>query len=146
MALNARIDRAGYRTFVVSSDGESNEGSVWEAALHASKHKLSSLTVIVDYNKQQSYGATAEVCDLEPFAAKWRAFGFAALEVDGHDVAELRSAFAKCPLDAERPSAIICHTVKGKGVDFTEGNPSWHHKSGVSAEEIGALRAALGRD
>jgi transketolase len=146
MALNARIERAPYRTFVVSSDGESNEGSVWEAALHAGKHRLSSLTVIIDYNKQQSYGATSEVLDLEPFADKWRAFGFAALEVDGHDVGELRSAFAKCPLDAERPSAIICHTVKGKGVDFAEGNPSWHHKSSVTADEIDALRAALGRD
>ena len=89
-ALHARMSHAPWRVFVVVSDGESNEGSVWEAALCAAKHRLSQLTVLVDYNKQQSYGSTFEVLDLEPFAQKWRAFGSAVTEVDGHEVAALR--------------------------------------------------------
>lgn len=142
-ALAARIDRRDSRVFVVSSDGESNEGSVWEAAMCAGKHKLSALTVIVDYNKQQSYGATKDVLDLEPFADKWRAFGFAAVEVDGHNVDELRTTFEKLPLDPSKPSAIICHTIKGRGISFAEGNPEWHHKAKVTDAEVASLFAAL---
>jgi len=145
-ALAARLDGRDSRVFVVSSDGESNEGSAWEAALCAGKHKLASLTVNIDYNKQQSYGATSEVLDLEPFADKWRAFGFAAVEVDGHNVDELRTTFEKLPLDASKPSAIICHTIKGRGVSFAEGNPAWHHKSRVTEAEVAALFAALEGD
>src|SRR6267142_4578903 len=96
-ALNARCERAGYRTFVLVSDGESNEGSLWEAALCAGKHKLTNLIVLVDYNKQQSYSTTYEVLDLEPFADKWRAFGFAVEEVDGHDVNQLRASLKRLP-------------------------------------------------
>ncbi|MBI3457046.1 MAG: transketolase [Candidatus Rokubacteria bacterium] len=142
-ALSARHERSPRRVFVIVSDGECNEGSVWEAALAAGKHQLSNLTVLVDYNRQQSYGPTAEVLDLEPFADKWRAFGFATTEVDGHDVAVLRSTLSRVPLDGSRPSAIICHTVKGKGVAFAESNPAWHHKNRVTDEEIVTLRAAL---
>jgi transketolase len=142
-ALNARYEQAGYRTFVVLGDGESNEGSIWEAALCAGKHRLSNLTVIVDYNKHQSYASTAEVQDLEPLADKWRSFGFAAREVDGHDIEELRSVLTALPLDREKPSAIICHTVKGKGISFAENNMDWHHKSRMKDEEIQALFAAL---
>jgi transketolase len=140
-ALSARHEGAGHRVFVIVGDGECNEGSVWEAALCASKHKLSNLTVVVDYNKYQSYGPTHDVQDLEPFADKWRAFGFAVREVDGHDVAALRTAFAAVPLDKEKPTAIICHTLKGKGMRSTEGNMKWHHKSGIKDEEIGQLFA-----
>lgn len=142
-ALNARMDKSGARVFVVSSDGESNEGSVWEAAMCAAKHRLSHLTVLVDYNKQQSYSTTAEVLDLEPFADKYRSFGFAVAEVDGHDVAALRGVLTKLPLDASKPTAVICHTIKGKGVPFVERNLSWHHKSKVAEEEIQALMKAL---
>ncbi len=142
-ALNARYEQAAHRVFVILSDGESNEGSVWEAALCAAKHRLSQLTVIVDYNKQQSYGSTFEVLDLEPFAEKWRSFGFAVTEVDGHDLTALRSTLTHLPLDPDKPSAVICHTVKGKGVAFAEGNPEWHHKSKISDEEIYALLSAL---
>ncbi len=143
MALNARIDKANYRVFVIVSDGESQEGSTWEAALCAAKHKLAHLTVLVDYNKQQSYGTIAEVLDLEPFADKWRSFGFAVTEVNGHSVDELRAALARVPLDPQKPTAIICHTVKGKGISFCEGNLSWHHKTKVTDEEIKALFAEL---
>lgn len=142
-ALNARYEKSDHRVFVVISDGESNEGSVWEAALCAGKHRLSNLTVLVDYNKQQSYGTTFEVQDLEPFADKWKAFGFQVAEVDGHDVSALRSVLAGLPLGPDRPSAIICHTRKGKGIGFVEGNLEWHHKNRVSDEEIRSLFAAL---
>jgi len=142
-ALNARYGRAEYRTFVVVSDGESNEGSVWEAALCASKHRLSNLTVLVDYNKQQSYGTTYEVLDLEPFADKWRTFGFAVDEVDGHNVEELRTALDRTPFHPDKPSVIICHTIKGKGISFVENNLEWHHKSKVTDEEVRALLAEL---
>ena len=142
-AINARYERAHYRTFVVASDGESNEGSLWEAALCASKHKLSNLTVLVDYNKQQSYGTTYEVLDLEPYADKWRAFGFAVEEVDGHDVGQIRAALKRVPFDTDKPSAIICHTIKGKGISFVENNLNWHHKNKVADDEVKLLLAEL---
>jgi transketolase len=144
MALNARFEAASHRIFVVISDGESNEGSVWEAALCAAKHKLRNLVVLLDYNKQQSYGTTYEVLDLDPLADKWRAFGFAVAEVDGHSVPELRAALARVPFEPDRPSIIICHTIKGKGVSFVENNLNWHHKSKISDEEMEGLMKALG--
>jgi transketolase len=143
MALNARIEKSPHRVFVIVSDGESQEGSTWEAAMYSGKHKLDSLTVPVDYNKQQSYGTTAEVLDLEPFADKWRSFGFGVSEVNGHSVDELRAALVRIPLEPSKPTVIICHTVKGKGISFCEGNLSWHHKTKVSDEEVKALFAEL---
>ena len=142
-ALNARYEKAGHRVFVVIGDGESNEGSIWEAAMCAGKHRLSNLTVIIDYNKYQSYGSTLEVQDLEPIADKWACFGFATAEVDGHDVDQLRAVFSKLPLDSGKPTAIICHTIKGKGAPFAENNMEWHHKNRVTDEELEALLAAL---
>lgn len=143
LALRARANPA--RLFVVMGDGEINEGSVWEAAMMAGKHRLESLTALVDYNKIQSYGPTAEVMDLEPLADKWRSFGFAVREVDGHDVADLKAALGATPFAAGRPSMLICHTVKGRGIDFAEHRPDWHHKSRLSAAQIDELRAALER-
>ncbi len=142
-ALNARYEKADYHTFIIVGDGECNEGSIWEAAMCASKHRLSNLMVIVDYNKQQSYGTTFEIQDLEPFADKWRSFGFAVTEVDGHSVGELRSIFSRIPLEPNKPSVIICHTVKGRGIQLVENNLIWHHKSRITDEEIESLRAAL---
>jgi transketolase len=142
-ALNGRYEKADHRVFVIIGDGESNEGSIWEAALCAGKHRLSNLTVIVDYNKQQSCGATFEIQDMEPFADKWKSFGFAVREVDGHNVDELRSVLSGLPFDPNMPSAIICHTVKGRGVDFVEGNLEWHHKNRVTDEEVQALLVGL---
>ncbi len=142
-ALNARYERTSHRTFVICSDGESNEGSLWEATLCAAKHKLSNLTVLVDYNKQQSYGTTCEVLDLEPFADKWRAFGFAVEEADGHSVSDLRAVLSRMPFDPQKPGVIICHTIKGKGVSFVENNPNWHHKNKVTEEEVKSLLAEL---
>jgi transketolase len=145
-ALNARHEGSDHRVFVVSSDGECNEGSVWEAAMCAAKHRLSNLTVLVDYNKQQSYSTTYEVLDLDPFADKWRAFGFAVEEADGHSVPELQALLRRVPFCSDRPSAIICHTIKGKGISFVENNLQWHHKSKISEEEIRSMMQSLEGD
>jgi transketolase len=144
MALAARMQRRDSRVFVIMGDGEINEGSVWEAALCAGKHKLSNLIAIIDYNKIQSAGSTAEIQDLEPLADKWRAFGFATAEVDGHDCESLRKLFVSLPLDATKPSAVIAHTVKGKGFPFAEHDPNWHHKSKIPSDLAKDLYAAVG--
>jgi len=143
MALAARAQKRDSRVFVVMGDGEINEGSVWEAAMCAGKHGLSNLVAMVDYNKIQSAGPTREIQDLEPLLDKWRAFNFAAIDVDGHDVEALRAALRRVPLSADRPTAIICHTVKGKGISFAENDPNWHHKNKVPAEMVAELYAAL---
>ena len=143
MALAAKIRKQAHRVVVVTGDGEINEGSVWEAAMSAAKHQLSNLTVFVDYNKLQSYGATREVLDLEPLGDKWRSFGFAVAEVDGHDVSALENLVKRLPLSTGQPTAVICHTIKGKGFDFAEGKAEWHHKSGISSEEIAAMYNCL---
>ncbi len=143
IALNGRIEKKNYRTFVLLGDGECNEGSVWEAAMCASKHKLDRLIALIDYNTMQCYGTTYEVQDLEPFAGKWRSFGFSVKEVDGHDMEALRSVLKKTPFEKDRPQAIICHTVKGKGLRSLEGHAPSHHKSRISDEEIGTLLKEL---
>ena len=136
LAMAAKIKNKNHKVVVLTGDGEINEGSIWEAAMSASKHKLSKLSVWIDYNKLQSYGSTSEVMELEPLADKWRSFGFEVLEVDGHDVDQIESTTKKIPITAEKPTAVICHTVKGKGLPFAEGNPIWHHKSYLSDKEI----------
>jgi transketolase len=143
MALGAKIRKQTHRIVVVTGDGEINEGSVWEAAMSASKHQLSALTVLVDYNKLQSYGTTREVLDLEPLADKWRSFGFEVQEVDGHDVPALETLVKRLPLNPHKPTAIICHTVKGKGFPFAEGKAEWHHKSGLTSNDIAAMYDCL---
>ena len=143
MALAAKMRKQAYRVIVVLGDGELNEGSVWEAAMSAAKHKLENLAVFVDYNKLQSYGPTREVLDLEPLASKWRSFGFETEEVDGHDVTALTALVHRLPFQADKPSAVICHTVKGKGFPFAEGKAEWHHKSGLKPEDIAAMFECL---
>jgi len=143
MALNAKFEKAAHRVFVVLGDGECNEGSVWEAAMSAAKHKLDNLIVMVDYNKQQSYASTYEVLDLEPFSDKWRSFGFNCREVDGHDVTALEQMLALLPFEPGKPNAIICHTVKGKGIGFAENDLKWHHKSSIKDSDVQELLKAL---
>lgn len=128
-ALAARRGGAGWRTFVMLSDGELDEGSNWEAILFAPQHQLDNLVVIVDYNKIQSLGSVSEVLELEPLAAKFRAFRWAVREVDGHDHHAIRDALTATPWEPGRPSVLIAHTIKGKGVDFMEGNLQWHYSS-----------------
>lgn len=143
MALAARMRRADYRVFVIMGDGELQEGSIWEAALTASKYHLSNLVAIVDYNKLQSYGPVSDVLPLEPLADKWRAFGFGVREVDGHDVGALGDAFKALPFENGKPNILIAHTVKGKGIPFAENDPDWHHKATVDTAMGAQLRAAL---
>lgn len=125
-ALAARLAGNRSRSFVLMSDGECDEGSIWEAALFAGHHRLANLVAIIDYNKIQSFGRVADVLDLEPFADKWRSFGWAVREVDGHDHMALRHALEEA---SDQPLALICHTVKGKGVSFMEDRLEWHYKS-----------------
>jgi transketolase len=139
MALAARAQKRDSRVFVVMGDGETNEGSVWEAALCIGKHRLSNLTAIIDYNKIQSAGYTRDIQTLEPIMDKWRAFNFETVEVDGHDVAALQKVFKNLPLQADKPTAVICHTVKGKGFSFAENEPKWHHQSGIKPEVLAQM-------
>lgn len=143
MALGCRLKCRKSRVVVVLGDGEIDEGAVWEAAMTAAKHKLANLTAIIDYNKLQSYGPTAEVLDLEPLVDKWRAFGFETVDCDGHDVAALRKILAK-PFSGDKPGAVICHTVKGKGIPMAEHDAAWHHKSRLTPDEVAAIAEALG--
>ncbi|SLM30983.1 putative transketolase N-terminal section [Desulfamplus magnetovallimortis] len=135
MALRARMDQKGYRVFVVAGDGECNEGSIWEAALCASKHRLDNLTLIIDYNHMQSYGLTEQIFPLEPLSEKLKAFNFSVKEIDGHDVNALKEKLSSLPFSLhKKPSALICHTVKGKGISGVEHNLKWHHSNKVDSE------------
>lgn len=126
-ALAAQKTGAGWRTFVLLSDGEMDEGSNWEALMFAGHHRLCGLTAVIDYNKLQSLDTVANTLALEPLADKLTAFGWCVREADGHDHPQLRQALA-CP-DADRPLAVIAHTVKGKGVSFMENRVEWHYKN-----------------
>lgn len=128
MAISAKINNKKFQTFVIVGDGEINEGSFWEASMIAKKHQLNNFHVIIDYNKIQSYGRTREVMDLEPLKDKLIAFGYKVDEVNGHDVKQLKKYF-KGLKKIKKPSALICHTIKGKGFYFAEQNPYWHHKN-----------------
>lgn len=139
MALALQADGELSRVVVLMGDGELDEGSVWEAALVASARSLESLIVIVDYNKLQAFGRIEEVTPLEPLADKWRAFGWDVVEIDGHDIAQIDAALSACPLRPGRPSVLLAHTVKGKGVSFMEDDLQWHYRS---VDESG-LRSAL---
>ncbi len=142
MAYAARLSNSAHHVFVVMGDGEMDEGSVWESALAAGHHRMDNLTVVVDYNKLQSFGPVVDVWDLEPMTAKWSAFGFDCIEVDGHDTSQLETSL-RLPNRTGRPRAVIAHTIKGRGVPFAEGNPFWHHKANLKIEDVAELRAAL---
>jgi transketolase len=145
MALAGRIQGKDYRTVVILSDGECNEGSVWEAALFAAAQKLGSLIVLVDYNKWQATGRSNQVMALDPFRAKWEAFGWESYEVDGHDFAEIGAALACAELPGrDKPLAIVAHTVKGRGVSFMEDDNNWHYRI-PNADEVGRARVELGQ-
>lgn len=145
IALNGVLDNKSYRTFVLLGDGECNEGSIWEAAMIATKHKLGRLVVLVDYNKMQCTSSTYEILDLEPFAEKWKSFGFEVAEVDGHDLTSIRQTLLNIEYTAKKPHAVICHTTKGKGIPILENNVEWHHKSGITDDEIKMLLSGLER-
>ncbi len=149
MALAGKMDGRGYRVFCLLGDGELAEGSNWEALMAAAHYKLDNLTAIVDRNRLQITGPTEEVCTLEPLADKFRAFGLAVREADGHDVGKLMKVLKAAPFRKGKPSVVIAHTVKGKGVSFMEDDPKWHHGTpsdeeySQALEELAAARKRL---
>lgn len=128
MALVAKYDEASYRIFTILSEGDCQEGTNWEAAMMASQLKLDNLIVIVDYNKIQAMGDSKKIMNLEPFAQKWQSFGWRVKEIDGHNYIQLHRAFSKLPFCNNKPSIIIAHTIKGKGISFMENKLAWHYQ------------------
>jgi len=145
MALAGKRDHLSYRVFVMLSDGECDEGSTWEAALFAPHHGLDNLVAIVDYNKIQSFGRTAEVLNLDPFAAKWESFGWSVSEIDGHDHFAIEQALSHIPRPNGKPTCLIAHTVKGKGVSFMEDKVLWHYRCPDAEERLLALAELEGK-
>ena len=126
-AIAAKMDHKSFRVFTLLGDGELPEGSNWEAALTAAQYKLDNLCAIIDHNKLQITGATRDVCNTDPIDRKFEAFGWAVREVDGNNIEALHEAFSALPFAKGKPSLILAHTVKGKGVSFMEGSVKWHH-------------------
>lgn len=144
MALAARIKHESYRVVALLSDGECNEGSIWESAMLAASQKVSNLAVVVDFNKWQATGRSQQVMALDPLRAKWEAFGWATEEIDGHDHGAITEALR--PVESrDKPTCVIAHTVKGRGVSFMEDDNNWHYRT-PSAEELDVALAELGID
>jgi len=143
MALAGRREGQSHRVIALLSDGELDEGSNWEPILFAAHHQLDNLVAVVDYNKIQSFGSVEAVLALEPLAAKWSAFGWAAREIDGHDHLQIQAAFQQIPWVRGRPSAVIAHTVKGKGIGFMEHDLAWHYRS-PNDQQLAHALAELG--
>ncbi len=137
MACSNKKNKSNKKVVAILGDGECNEGTVWEAALSASKNKLDNLIVIIDYNKLQSYGSVSEVCPLEPFPDKWRSFGFDVAEVDMVNSSETLLDILN--QNQNKPLCIICHTIKGQGLTMIENDLSWHHKNKLTVDEIKLL-------
>lgn len=126
IAYSGLIDNLDFNTYILMSDGECNEGSVWEAILFAGHHKLKNLVAIIDYNKIQSLGHTKDILDLEPFKNKWIAFNWDVIEIDGHDIDQI---YQSLTITKHMPTVIIAHTIKGKGVSFMENTVLWHYRT-----------------
>ena len=140
IALAGRLNSQNYRVYVLLGDGECDEGQVWEAAMAAAHFKLDNLVAIVDNNGQQIDGWNRDVMNLDPFNEKWQAFGWHVIEVDGHNLTQLIQAFDQAKLVKGKPTVIIAHTIKGKGVSFMENNPDFHGKAPNAAEVDRALK------
>jgi len=149
-AIAAKMDEKKFRVFTLLGDGELPEGSNWEAALTAAHYKLDNLCAILDYNKLQISGTTAEVCNTEPIDAKFERFGWSVQHVDGHDINALIKIFDGLPFEKDKPSLVIAHTTKGKGVSFMENQVKWHHgvpdtnQFETAINEFDAALAAIG--
>lgn len=139
MAYAGQLDGGSHSVYALLSDGECDEGSNWEAILFAAHHQLDNLIAIVDYNKLQSLAPVSETLALEPFAEKWTSFGWSVREVDGHDHSQLQTAFAEAPVTPGRPTVVIAHTIKGRGVSFMENSVLWHYRSPQGTEFTEAL-------
>src|SRR5271169_5452419 len=143
MALAGRIRGETFRVYALLSDGENNEGSVWEAAMFAAAQKLENVCVIVDYNKWQATARSNETLMLAPLKDKWAAFGWDAQEIDGHDVAALGRLMKHVPNGSGKPVALVAHTIKGRGVSFMEDDNNWHYRA-PTADEVVKARKELG--
>jgi len=139
MALAEKINNLNFRTYAIVSDGECNEGSIWEAAMLASAQKVKKLTVLIDYNKWQATGRSQEIMALDPLQDKWKSFGWDVQEIDGHDFHEISLSLSKAK-DQDKPSVIIAHTIKGKGVSFMEDDNNWHYRIPNESELEMALK------
>jgi transketolase len=137
MALANQLNHSDAHIYVLVGDGECNEGSIWEAVMLAATLKLNNLTVIIDYNKLQSFGWTNEVINQENMSERWKAFGWDAIDIDGHDLQAIEEAFR---LPSNGPRAIIAHTIKGKGISYMENKLEWHYKSPNDSELEIALK------
>ena len=144
MAMGLKLQKNPARVYALLGDGELQEGEVWEGAMCAAHHKLDNFCAIIDYNKLQSDARNDAIMRLEPLAAKWRAFDWAVAEIDGHDIATLLKTFRRAGATHERPSVIIAHTVKGKGVPYMENVPQWHGSVKLTREQAEDALAALG--
>jgi transketolase len=140
IALAGRLDNRDYQVYVLLGDGECDEGQVWEAAMFAPHHKVDNLTAIVDHNDLQLDGRVCDIMGLEPLTDKWRAFNWHVLEINGHDMGEILKALKKARETKGKPTVIIAHTVKGKGVSFMEGNVDFHGKAPTPRETEIALK------
>jgi len=144
IAMGLKMQRLRPRVYTLLGDGEMQEGSVWETAMCAAHHKLDNLCAIIDYNKMQSDALNADICGLEPLADKWRAFGWTVFEIDGHNIAEILSTLHLAAATRDRPSVLIAHTVKGRGVPYMEGSPAWHGSVKLSREQAETALVAMG--
>ena len=144
MAMGLRLQAIPARVYTLLGDGECQEGEVWEAAMSAAHHKVANLCALVDYNKLQSDDRNANIMGLEPFATKWRAFGWHAVELDGHDIPSLLAALAEAAAHAAGPTVLICHTIKGKGVSYMEDQPLWHGSVKMKPDEARDALTQLG--
>ena len=144
MALAAKIRKTNSRCYALLSDGECNEGSIWEAAMMASGQGVENLTAIIDYNKWQATGRSQDVLALEPLAMKWEAFGWHVQEIDGHDFGNIGMALSNARHESSKPSMIIAHTTKGKGVSFMEDDNNWHYRIPNALELEAALQELKG--
>jgi transketolase len=143
MATACRLKGQNWRTYVLIGDGELNEGSNWEGAMHASQHQLGGLTVIIDFNQMQASGRIDSTLTLDPLEAKLESFGFYVVKVNGHDLVELEQELKSPRGPYDKPKAIIAYTVKGKGLPTAENSTFWHHKAKITSEEIASLRLEL---
>ena len=145
LALAAKLDGARHRIFVLLGDGETQAGIVWEAAMSANKYQLDNLTAILDFNGVQLDGPISQIMPLEPVREKWEAFGWQALEIDGHNVRQILEALHLAENIHQRPTIIIAHTIKGKGVSFMEGESYWHGRPPNREQYEAALAELKGR-
>jgi len=143
VAFSAKLNNKKFNVYSILGDGECQEGSIWEAAIFGAQHGLDNMTAIIDFNKLQAIDYIDKVSGLEPFADKWKAFGWSVREIDGHSISEIMQTFSDLPFEAGKPSMVIAHTVKGKGISYMENIPIWHYRM-PNEEELKVALNELG--